>query len=172
MLCRPHNIALVDLEARAVVACLRLLQQAKEPECAHTRRPRHLHRPSDCYTKTTSASAASPGFLNSTPAELMQAKKQGVPTIELEVSSRAAAAAVLRRRRRHRHRRGCGGDDDIIITVVRWRLRHQHHQHGLVEAPMPTTYMRGIYCVCARAHVRVCGCACVNYLHQICMIDD
>uniref|UniRef100_A0A8R7UPK7 Uncharacterized protein n=1 Tax=Triticum urartu TaxID=4572 RepID=A0A8R7UPK7_TRIUA len=42
---RPHDIALVQLEARAVVARLRLLEQAKKPERARARRPRHLHGP-------------------------------------------------------------------------------------------------------------------------------
>ncbi|XP_048552550.1 uncharacterized protein LOC125532579 isoform X2 [Triticum urartu] len=156
MLCRPHNIALVDLEARAVVACLRLLQQAKEPECAHTRRPRHLHRLSDGYTKTTSASAASPGFLYSTPAELM-AKKQGVPTIELEVSSRAAAAAAtatststgLRRRRRH-HRHGGA----VVTTTSTPSTR------ACGGADADDLYAWYILCVCARTCARVWVCVC------------
>lgn len=44
---RPHHVALVELERRrrAVGPRLRLLQEAKKPERARARRPRHRHSP-------------------------------------------------------------------------------------------------------------------------------
>ncbi|XBI22527.1 hypothetical protein VPH35_063542 [Triticum aestivum] len=51
---RPHDLTLVQLEARAVVARLRLLQQAKKPK--RPPRPATSASPS-----TVSASATSPG---------------------------------------------------------------------------------------------------------------
>ncbi|XP_037470087.1 uncharacterized protein LOC119342895 [Triticum dicoccoides] len=78
---------------------------------------------------------------------------------------------------------GCGDDDYDNIDIntgLRWRPRRRH-RHGAAAATTTTTSTRAcgssdaddvdawhILCVCVCAHVR----ACVNYLHQICMIDD